>query len=273
MMALLAVVAAPVGSALAQAEAAPLARALAQAEAAPGDSDRAPPSASAALPDSVAPPAPPPASAPVAFPVESDGQPETAAERRGLLLLPYLGMNVPVGDIAQRYAPGMRFGLLAGWHLGQRFSLDGEATLDFMDAEEDPSFLRPREHMVDLALSPLIHLRSGTIVAGPKLGWFNNRRRYPADAAGNRPAGHHGQGLVVGLNLGGFADVGGIRLGMLASVVFRRYLSSGCDTGACGGLLDPILLGISVAALFSGRSTREHAAANRRAHSVRSPGG
>jgi hypothetical protein len=173
-------------------------------------------------------------------------------------------MNVPVGLLAERYSPGVRFGAIGGWHLSPKVSLNGEVGLDLIDASDDESFLRPHEYYLDFTLSPLLHLRSGSIVVGPKLGWFVNRRWQSLNPEQIVPIGpntarrtyvpnllaHTGQGLTVGLNLAAFADVGGVALGMIATVGYRKFVSSRCDDYDCGNLIDPIVLDLSVAALF-----------------------
>ena len=246
---LILILAAP-GSALAQAEAAPSSS---------GEAEAAPAPASA-LPTGQAEPAkvPIPVPAPTA-PVPAASAPTVVpgplAHERGLVVLPYIGLNVPVGPMAERYSTGARLGVLAGWHIRPRISLDGEATFDFLDADADSSFVRPHEYCLDVTFSPLLHLRSGAIVIGPKLGWFTNRRWQSSDPGGGTRyvpnlAAHHGQGFVVGLNLGGFAAVGKLTLGMLATVAVRQFVTTTCDDHVCGSLLDPIMLGFSVAALF-----------------------
>ena len=61
-------------------------------------------------------PAPtPPVSRPAAPAAVAPERPQ--GHERGLVVIPYLGLNVPVGPGAQRYATGPRLGVLAGWHL------------------------------------------------------------------------------------------------------------------------------------------------------------
>lgn len=255
------------GIALAQAEQA--ATPTGQAELAPAAAS-SPPTEAEKIVAEPAPALPPaePAPLPAAVPAAPAAIPTSAALDHGLLLIPYLGLNVPVGDIAQRYGTGPRLGVLAGWHLRPRISLNAEATFDLMDADSDPSFVRPHEYVLDLALSPLLHLRSGAIVIGPKLGWFVNRRWQTSDPSGAREAladtgsrstpgyvyvpnliAHHAQGFTVGLNLGAFATLGKVKLGMMATVAVRQVVAHSCDY-ACGSLIDPLVLGISVAAMF-----------------------
>ena len=160
-------------------------------------------------------------------------------------------MNVPVGSLAEGYSPGVRFGAIGGWRSGPKVSLNGEVALDLIDASDDASFLRPHEYYLDFTASPLLHLRSGSIVVGPKLGWFVNRRSQSLSSGGGpNLRAHTGQGLTVGLNLGGFADVGGVALGMIATFGYRKFVTSHCDDYDCGNLIDPFVLDLSVAALF-----------------------
>jgi hypothetical protein len=264
---LIAVVLTAPGIALAQAEEAP----TVPAEAAPAPaSDASPPSNEAEkIVAEPAPAEPAPAPAAPAAPAAPVAAPTAHHRDHGLVLIPYVGLNVPVGDLAERYGTGPRFGVLAGWHLRPRISLNAEATLDFMDADSDPSFVRPHEYVLDLAVSPLLHLRSGSVVIGPKLGWFVNRRWRSSDTGGSPEvltetgarssqgsayvpnlAAHHAQGFTVGLNLGIFATMGKVNLGMMATVAVRQLITTSCDDYDCGSLIDPLALGLSVAALF-----------------------
>ncbi len=196
-----------------------------------------------------APTVPPPAVAP----------PPAAAAKvaaPGLVLIAHVGFNLPIDSMAESYSAGARLGVLAGWHLRPRFSLNGEATFDLMDADADSSFAHPHEYFLDLCVSPLLHLRSGAIVLGPKLGWFINRRwgswdTFPSGAKYvPNLAAHQAQGITVGLNLGAFAALGKLNLGMMGTVAVRQMVTTSCDDYACGPFIDPIMLGLSVAALL-----------------------
>jgi hypothetical protein len=159
-------------------------------------------------------------------------------------------------------------GGLAGWHLTPRFSINGELTLDFMDGDMDSSMLKPHEYYLDFVLSPLFHFRSHQIVVGPKLGWFTNHRSYSdSDSAallewwsehGTRAGytgpileAHSGQGLLFGINAGGFIPLGRLAIGLLASANFRHFTTVECGPYGCAGDYGLVMImSLSVAALF-----------------------
>ena len=159
-------------------------------------------------------------------------------------------------------------GGLAGWHLTPRFSINGEFTLDFMDGDMDSSMLKPHEHYLDFVLSPLFHFWSHKIVVGPKLGWFTNHRSYSdsdsaalrewwsehgtrAGYAGPILEAHSGQGLLFGINAGGFIPLGRLAIGLLASANFRHFTTVDCGPYGCVGDYGLVtIMSLSVAALF-----------------------
>jgi hypothetical protein len=220
-----------------------------------------------AIPQASMSPMPAPATPAVRQRPESPPSTDVARDHRWVLI-PYFGFNLPEDSAAKGYAAGFRLGVLAGWSLTPRFSVNGEVTLDFMDGETDASILKPHEHYLDLVLSPLIHLRSGRIVFGPRLGWFTNHRSFSdsdsapyrdclasagsrADCAGPNLEAHSGQGLLFGLNAGGFAPFGKVAIGLLASASIRHFTTVDCGpTGCVGdhGLLT--ILSLALAALF-----------------------
>lgn len=243
--------------------------AQAQAEAAPEPApDLVPAPAS---PRSSSPPTPVSAApGPAAPPAAQPTPPVAVGRERGLVFVPYLGMNLPVGSLAEIYSAGFRVGVLAGWHVAPRVSLNGELTLDLMDADTDTSILKPHEYTLDVALSPLFHFRSGEVVVGPTLGWFTNHRSdseddraaYLANIAnlengtgtGSEPIAqpHSGQGFLLGINAGGFVPVGKLAIGLLASGTFRHFVTMSCGARGCGGLpSNATVLSLSLAALFS----------------------
>jgi hypothetical protein len=234
--------------------------------------EEAPPAADDNLPGPAIPQAstlPVPAPTTPAVPQRPEGSPFAglAGDHR-LVLIPYFGFNLPEASAAKGYAAGFRLGGLAGWSLTPRFSVNGEVTLDFMDGETDASIVKPHEYYLDLVLSPLFHLRSGRIVFGPKLGWFTNHRSFSdsdsapyrdciasagsrADCAGPSLEAHSGQGILFGLNAGGFAPFGKLAIGLLASASIRHFTTVDCGpTGCVGdhGLMT--ILSLALAALF-----------------------
>jgi hypothetical protein len=169
------------------------------------------------------------------------------ARRHGWVFIPYFGFNLPAAATAKSYSAGFRMGGLAGWSLTQRFSVNGEFTLDFMDGDTDSSILKPHEHYLDFVLSPLFHFRSSAIVVGPKLGWFTNSRSFSDSDLQE----HNGQGFLFGVNAGGFVPFGKLAIGLLASGTFRHFTTVGCGPYPCAGDYGLVtVLSLSVAALF-----------------------
>jgi hypothetical protein len=184
------------------------------------------------------------------------------------VLIPYFGLNLPVADTANSYSAGFRLGGLAGWYATPRISINGEFTLDLMDGNLDASMLKPHEHYFDFVLSPLLHLRSSQIVVGPKLGWFTNNRSYSASDAkplqewlatkdslsgytGPILEGHSGQGLLFGINAGGFVSLGSMTVGLLASAGFRHFTTVECGPYRCAGDYRLVTVtNVSLAAMF-----------------------
>jgi hypothetical protein len=175
----------------------------------------------------------------------------TLEHDHGRVFLPYLGLNLPVADTAKSYSAGFRLGGLAGWHVTPWISINAEFALDLMDGDPDASMLKPHEHYLDFVLSPLLHLQFGRIVVGPRLGWFTNNRSYSDSDSASRQCmsatgsrsdcsepsleAHNGQGLLFGLNAGGFVPFGRMTIGMLASASFRHFMTVDCGPYGCGG--------------------------------------
>jgi hypothetical protein len=251
------VLAAP-ASAAAQAEEVPasLAEGEPKSEATSGGDAESDPAWEAARAAATPAPQPSPAAAPNG-PTSAAATEET---RDTFVLLPYLGVHIPMGTLGDRYETGLHVGAILGRHLTSKLSVDGEVTLDLMDADSDSSIFKPHEYYLDFALAPLVHLRSGQILLGPKLGWFvNNRSETTAEAAPNGDesrsslAGHSGRGFEVGANLAGLTRVGALRAGLLVSGTFRHFVAAECGQGGsapCSGLGNVVVLSVSVTALF-----------------------
>jgi hypothetical protein len=185
------------------------------------------------------------------------------------LIIPYFGLNLPVATAARSYSAGFRLGVIAGWSLTPKFSLNGEFTLDLMDGDADASMLKPHEHYLDFVLSPLFHFQSGKIVVGPRLGWFTNNRSFSdsdslpmrewkaTEGARSAYTGplleeHSGQGLLFGFNVGGFVPLGKVTIGMVASSSFRHFTTVRCGLTGCVGdyYSFATIMSLSLAALF-----------------------
>jgi hypothetical protein len=145
--------------------------------------------------------------------------------QHGIVFAPYLGFNLPLGTASEHYSAGLRLGALLGWHVTPGLSVNGECSLDFMNADSDSSywssFWRPREFYVDATISPLVHIRSSQIVVGPKLGWFSNARSSPILT-------WNGQGFLFGINAGLFMPIRNVMVGGLLSAVMREFTSFSC---------------------------------------------
>jgi len=147
--------------------------------------------------------------------------PAPSSDTRGIVFAPYLGFNLPMGSTLDNYSLGFRLGALLGWHVSPGLSLNGECSLDFVDADTDSSFWRPHEHTIDVAMSPLVHIRSSRIVVGPKVGWFSNARSSPTLT-------WNGQGVLFGLNAGLFIPVRRVMVGGLLGAALREFTSFSC---------------------------------------------
>jgi hypothetical protein len=202
-----------------------------------------------AEPEPALPLPPPPAQAKPAD-RSADSVPESTERPRGLVLMPSLGLTLPVGSTLVHYSAGLRFDLLAGWMLTPTLSLNGEVGLDFMSADTDPHFWSTRENFIEIAVSPLWHARAGQLVVGPKLGWFHNRRNAPDIT-------WQGRGFSFGINAGLFLPVGSVHIGGLLSATVRTSTTFTCQdpdvtTGAgCDYHRDLApSMGLTAAALF-----------------------
>lgn len=166
----------------------------------------------------------PPAAEPEpALPMKAPAAPVALPSyRTGFLAMPYVGVDIPVAAGSDGYALCVRVGTLLGWHITPKLSLNGEIGWDIMNHDTDPNIWRPSEHDLDLTLSPLLHLRSGEIVIGPKVGWFGNTRS-------TRGLTGNGQGVVFGLNAGWFFPLRKVVIGGLLNATFRHFASFDCQ--------------------------------------------
>jgi hypothetical protein len=151
--------------------------------------------------------------------------------RRGFIILPYLGLNVPVGASSDVFSAGLRLGTLFGWHVGPMISLNGEFNIDVMNVKSFSGGSSPTDVTVDFAFSPLYHiaLPQLEIVVGPKLGFFGESMSYTDDYYGTTLSGS-GSGFAYGLNAGVFVPLGNIALGGLLNFTVRSY--SSCDSNS-----------------------------------------
>jgi hypothetical protein len=174
--------------------------------------------------------------------------------RRGFIILPYLGLNVPVGEGSDGFSAGLRLGALFGWHVGPSVSLNGEFNIDVMNIKNSSSTdTNPSLVFVDFAFSPLFHiaLPQLEIVVGPKLGFFGASSSY--DYAGSTYTGS-GSGVTYGLNTGVFFPLGNIAIGGLLNYTVRSFSScnntSGSTADYCITGPDEKIFGLSGAMIF-----------------------
>lgn len=202
-----------------------------------------------------------------AEPPPSVPEPPSAPSPEGLVLVPSFGMNVPLGKMSDGYTQGFHLGVLAGWHLSPRFSLNGGLGLDLMNDSSNARIFTPHEYYLDVALTPLAHFQSGAILLGPQVGWFvNSRSRSGLGGSGLFSGGtrsenfssgpsaptlvkHDGQGVLLGVTVGAFAPVGKLALGLVAGGGYRRFVSASCEGTACTDRLGGVAhLDVSLAA-------------------------
>jgi hypothetical protein len=201
--------------------------------------------------DVVTPTPRPPSQAPDAAPTPPQVLP-APSERPTILLLPYLGFTLPVGEGWAGYGVSMRFGALLGWHVTDRLSLNGECDVEHVRPDLGAGvggggqasgsdfwsgFWNPPRRYIDVTASPLVSFRAGQIRLGPKLGWFTSKGADEGESAG-------GSGLLLGFNLGLFLPRRTVTLGGLFTGSFRAFTSTQAPSGAhhTMGLLAAVLL-------------------------------
>jgi hypothetical protein len=198
------------------------------------------------------PPSKPPSQA-TAKPQSSSQETPVPGLQSKILIMPYFGFSVPVGDGWAGFNPSPRFGALLGWQATDRLSVGGECDVDY--ARPDLSrgvgqasgtdfwdgFLSPPRYYIDLTASPLVSFRAGQVRLGPKIGWFTSRGH--DDIEGGRvPAA--GSGVLLGFNFGLLVPYRSISVGGLFTGSFRFFTSTNEPSGAhqTMGLLAAVLL-------------------------------
>jgi hypothetical protein len=198
----------------------------------------------------------PTAHAPVLVsPPRVDAPGEEPAFRRGVLLMPFLGAHLALGDTSKYFNLGYRVGGMAGWHASRSLSLNGELAFDRYYPIDLENGSQVKASASDLAFSPLFHLAldRGVIVIGPKIGAY---RFISSQGDWTTPAKDGSRyGLVYGLTLGAFGGIGDRALGVLLGYN-RRHVTGACATGqgwakpCSNGASDLTSLFVAVAALF-----------------------
>src|SRR5215831_9048003 len=114
--------------------------------------------------------------------------PEPAVVARphsGGIMMPYVGFNSFQGTTGTNDGPGLRLGALAGGHVHEMVTLNGEVTVDFVNPKNVQSGTDVTALELDLAFSPLVHLVAVPrleFVVGPKVGAFFGSQNISAPA-------------------------------------------------------------------------------------------
>ena len=172
--------------------------------------------------------------------------------RRGFLWMPYLGLNVPVGDTSNGLSTGLRLGGIFGFNVGQFLSLNGELTIDILNIDT-PSGVSASAAEVDFTFSPFFHFGIPQLefVVGPKIGFFGMSMSMSQSGYSDSTAS--GSGLAYGFNAGVFIPLGRIAIGGLLNFTGRSY-SSYCANDICGdvpsGFPSDNFIGFSGALLY-----------------------
>jgi hypothetical protein len=172
---------------------------------------------------------------------EASAPSETPPSHRGLLLMPYGGMQFRLHgptdalrdcrpDVCgsyqqQRFQTAYRFGVLVGKHLTKSYSLGGEfgfAGWRLFQDEIFPSDPGMRVYQFDFNVTALRHMRWswGELVVGPKLGLSVLR-------GSKWPLNFHSIGPLAAARIGLFAaPARWVSLGLLADLTYLRCLDT-----------------------------------------------
>jgi hypothetical protein len=167
---------------------------------------------------------PPGYPAPGAYPGVYARPPPPPGSSRVFQLLPYIGAHSFRGDGGAILGPGLRVGGLVGFRLGDHFSINGELTIDLLDATRLPAGDRYGEQDFTFGVSPLASVSAGPVelALGPKLGFWTADYNQASLARGNGGGSYLGYDL--GANGAAFGRVGRkLWLGALASFDLRIY--------------------------------------------------
>jgi len=139
-------------------------------------------------------------------------------------MMPYLGLNIPVGDSGDGMDPGLRLGAIMGGHVIPELSLNGELAIDFMNFSNVPSGIDITAAMVDVMFSPLFHFGTGQIegFVGPRLGAFVMAESLSYSGSSSS-ATASGSGLAYGFNVGVAIPLGNIAIGGILSYSGRHF--------------------------------------------------
>jgi hypothetical protein len=163
----------------------------------------------AAAAETAAPTAAPPPAADVAW-------------RPGVMPLPFIGLNSFQGDSVQNLDWGLRLGTIFGYRFSRHWSAGAELAVDFVRARNLDASDHLSEHVIDLAVSPLLHVpqRRFEVVLGPVLGPFSYSQHRSSGPQTSIDTSAYG--WTFGGNLGVLFTIdGSTKLGLLASAVVR----------------------------------------------------
>lgn len=167
-------------------------------------------------------PPPPGYAAPGAYP--GVYAPPRRRSARMFQMIGYIGAHSIQGDGGAILGPGLRAGGLLGFRVNDNVTINGELTLDVMNAAHLPETDAYSEQDATIGLSPLVAFPAGTVEVafGPKLAVWG------ADYGQDFRARGQGKGTYTGYDLGvnaaALAQVGRhIWLGGLASFDLRTY--------------------------------------------------
>ena len=135
-----------------------------------------------------------------------------------------------MGQSGQDFGVGFVAGALLGARIGEKFSLNGEVTIDLVNVKNARAGTQANRSELDLAVSPLLHFRTRAleVVVGPKLGlWFGN---FGLTSGGQTLDTETARGLVGAVNAGVFLPVSkDMALGGMFSLVLKSF-SRTCHT-------------------------------------------
>jgi hypothetical protein len=177
---------------------------------------------------------------------------EDRAFHRGFVILPSMGVSLPLGDPFRGFDLGFRAGGLVGHHVLSFLSVNGEVSFDFLNPNNVELGESLQARVTDFVLSPFFHvaLERGEIVVGPRMGAFTSSSSQTYDDVTARE--DRARGLAYGFNLGVFGGIGNVAVGALLGYTRRHTTKTEVITtqGWIAGRDVPNTLSVAVAALF-----------------------
>jgi hypothetical protein len=176
------------------------------------------------------------------------------AWRRGMLIIPYVGLHFVEGIAADDYDAGLRIGGLVGARVDRSVSLNVELATNFLSPKGVDPRTQSSGHDLTIAFSPLFHgaIGGGEVMIGPKLGFWSSSTS--PDGLGDQRSQ---DGWAFGFNLGAFAGVtddvalGGMLAYQMTVLSQTCARGPGVMTEGCNSTeFPPQILSFAVAALF-----------------------